>query len=101
MTVKRIKPVRQRRSKSGAGDFYPDTNVCCRNELRLLEKCRIGEANCSSSISHQRWNMNSTEFGKTLCPAMKTLVDRAMTFPKTRRNVPVSTRKARKSPFSV
>jgi DNA-binding HxlR family transcriptional regulator len=25
-----------------------------------------------------------TEFGKTLCPAMKTLVDWAMTFPKTR-----------------
>jgi hypothetical protein len=25
-----------------------------------------------------------TEFGKTLCPAMKTLVDWAMTFPRTR-----------------
>jgi DNA-binding HxlR family transcriptional regulator len=38
-----------------------------------------------------------TEFGKTLCPAMKTLVDWAMTFPKTREMSRYQPRKAQKA----
>jgi DNA-binding HxlR family transcriptional regulator len=38
-----------------------------------------------------------TEFGKTLCPAMKTLVDWAMTFPKTRETSRYQPQKARKA----
>jgi hypothetical protein len=38
-----------------------------------------------------------TEFGKTLCAAMKTLVDWAMTFPKTRETSRYQPRKARKA----
>jgi DNA-binding HxlR family transcriptional regulator len=37
-----------------------------------------------------------TEFGKTLCPAMKTLVDWAMTFPKARERSRYSTEKGSK-----
>ncbi|MGB6692335.1 MAG: winged helix-turn-helix transcriptional regulator [Terracidiphilus sp.] len=38
-----------------------------------------------------------TKFGKTLCPAMKTLVDWAMTFPKNRETSRYQPRKARKA----
>jgi hypothetical protein len=38
-----------------------------------------------------------TEFGKTLCPAMKTFVNWAMTFPKTRETSQYQPKKARKT----
>jgi DNA-binding HxlR family transcriptional regulator len=38
-----------------------------------------------------------TEFGKTLCPAMKTLVDWSMTFPKARETSRYQPSKAQKA----
>src|SRR5207302_141529 len=45
----------------------------------------------------QDWMHEHTEFGKTLCPAMKTLVDWAMTFPKTCETSRYQPRQARKA----
>jgi hypothetical protein len=52
-------------------------------QLRLLEKCELVKRTVHSQFP-PKVEYELTEFGKTLCPAMKTLVDWAMTFPKTR-----------------
>ena len=52
-------------------------------QLRLLEKCELVKRTVRPEFP-PKVEYELTEFGKTLCPAMKTLVDWAMTFPKTR-----------------
>src|SRR6266403_1448370 len=52
-------------------------------QLRLLEKCELVKRTVHPQFP-PKVEYELTEFGKTLCPAMKTLVDWAMTFPKTR-----------------
>jgi HxlR-like helix-turn-helix len=64
-------------------------------QLRLLEKCELVKRTVHPQFP-PKVEYELTEFGKTLCPAMKTLVDWAMTFPDPR-NVPVSTEKGSKS----
>jgi len=52
-------------------------------QLRLLEKCELVKRTVHAQFP-PKVDYELTEFGKTLCPAMKTLADWAMTFPKTR-----------------
>jgi DNA-binding HxlR family transcriptional regulator len=52
-------------------------------QLRLLEKCELLKRTVHPHFP-PKVEYELTEFGKTLCPAMKTLVDWAMAFPKTR-----------------
>jgi DNA-binding HxlR family transcriptional regulator len=52
-------------------------------QLRLLEKCELVKRTVHPQFPPKA-EYELTEFGKTLCPAMKTLVDWAMTFPKAR-----------------
>src|SRR5208283_2326173 len=52
-------------------------------QLRLLEKCELVKRTVHPQFP-PKVEYELTEFGKTLRPAMKTLVDWAMTFPKTR-----------------
>jgi DNA-binding HxlR family transcriptional regulator len=51
-------------------------------QLRILEKCELVKRTVHPQFP-PRVDYELTEFGKTLCPAMKTLVDWAMTFPQT------------------
>src|SRR5271167_972188 len=64
-------------------------------QLRLLEKCELVKRTVHPQFP-PKVEYELTEFGKTLCPAMKTLVDWAMTFPKTRETSRYQPRKARK-----
>src|SRR5271156_3017076 len=66
-------------------------------QLRLLEKCELVKRTVHPQFP-PKVEYELTEFGKTLCPAMKSLVDWAMTFPKTRETSRYQLRKARK-PF--
>jgi DNA-binding HxlR family transcriptional regulator len=52
-------------------------------QLRLLEKCELVKRTVHPQFP-PKVEYELTEFGKTLCPAMKTLVDWAMTFPRIR-----------------
>src|SRR6201985_3133856 len=61
-------------------------------QLRLLEKRELVKRTVHPQFP-PKVEYELTEFGKTLCPAMKTLVDWAMTFPRTRENVSASTEK--------
>jgi DNA-binding HxlR family transcriptional regulator len=63
-------------------------------QLRLLEKCELVKRTVHPQFP-PKVEYELTEFGKTLCPAMKTLVDWAMTFPKTRETSRYQPRKAR------
>jgi len=65
-------------------------------QLRLLEKCELVKRTVHPQFP-PKVEYALTEFGKTLCPAMKTLVDWAMTFPKTRETSRYQPRKARKA----
>ena len=65
-------------------------------QLRLLEKCELVKRTVHPQFP-PKVEYELTEFGKTLCPAMKTLVDWAMTFPKTRETSRYQPRKARKA----
>jgi len=65
-------------------------------QLRLLEKCELVKRTVHPQFP-PRVEYELTEFGKTLCPAMKTLVDWAMTFPKTRETSRYQPRRARKA----
>lgn len=51
-------------------------------QLRLLEKWELVKRTVHPQFP-PKVDYELTEFGKTLCPAMKTLVDWAMIFPKT------------------
>jgi DNA-binding HxlR family transcriptional regulator len=66
-------------------------------QLRLLEKCELVKRTVHPQFP-PKVEYELTEFGKTLCPAMKTLVDWAMTFPKTRETSRYQPRKDEK-PF--
>jgi DNA-binding HxlR family transcriptional regulator len=65
-------------------------------QLRLLEKCELVKRTVRPQFP-PKVEYELTEFGKTLCPAVKTLVDWAMTFPKTRETSRYQPRKARKA----
>ena len=65
-------------------------------QLRLLEKCELVKRTVHPQFP-PKVEYELTEFGKTLCPAMKTLVDWAMTFPKTRETSRYQPKKARKA----
>src|SRR6201988_5411375 len=52
-------------------------------QLRLLEKCELVKRTVHPQFPPTA-EYELTEFGKTLCPAMKTLVDWAITFPRAR-----------------
>jgi DNA-binding HxlR family transcriptional regulator len=65
-------------------------------QLRLLEKCELVKRTVHPQFP-PKVEYELTEFGKTLCPAMKTLVDWAMTFPQTRETSRYQPRKARKA----
>jgi DNA-binding HxlR family transcriptional regulator len=65
-------------------------------QLRLLEKCELVKRTVHPQFP-PKVEYELTEFGKTLCPAMKTLVDWAMTFPKTRETSRYQQREARKA----
>jgi DNA-binding HxlR family transcriptional regulator len=51
-------------------------------QLRTLEKCELVKRTVHPQFP-PKVEYELTEFGKTLCPAMKSLVDWAMTFPRT------------------
>src|SRR5277367_2950297 len=65
-------------------------------QLRLLEKCELVKRTVHPQFP-PKVEYQLTEFGKTLCPAMKTLVDWAMTFPKTRETSRYQLRKDREA----
>jgi DNA-binding HxlR family transcriptional regulator len=65
-------------------------------QLRLLAKCELVRRTVHPQFP-PKVEYELTEFGKTLCPAMKTLVDWAMTFHKTRETSRYQPRKARKA----
>ena len=52
-------------------------------QLRTLEKCELVKRTVHPQFP-PKVEYELTEFGQTLCPAMKTLVEWAMNFPKTR-----------------
>lgn len=52
-------------------------------QLRTLEKCELVKRTVRAEFP-PKVEYELTEFGKTVCPAMKTLVDWAMNFPRTR-----------------
>jgi DNA-binding HxlR family transcriptional regulator len=62
-------------------------------QLRTLEKCELVKRTVHPQFP-PKVEYELTEFGKTLCPAMKSLVDRAMTFPRTRETSGYQPRKA-------
>jgi DNA-binding HxlR family transcriptional regulator len=55
-------------------------------QLRLLEKCELVKRTVHPQFP-PKVEYELTMFGKTLCPAMKTLVDWALTFPNIRENL--------------
>jgi len=63
-------------------------------QWRLLEKCELVKRTVHPQFP-PKVEYELTDFGKTLCPAMKTLVDWAMTYPKTRETSRYQPRKAR------
>jgi DNA-binding HxlR family transcriptional regulator len=65
-------------------------------QLRLLEKGELVKRTVRPQFP-PKVEYELTELGKTLCPAVKTLVDWAMTFPKTRETSRYQPRKARKA----
>ena len=65
-------------------------------QLRLLEKCELVKRTVHPQFP-PKVEYELTELGKTLCLAMKTLVDWAMTFPKTRETSRYQPGKARKA----
>ncbi len=65
-------------------------------QLRLLEKCELVKRTVHPQFP-PKVEYELTEFGKTLCPAMKTLVEWGDDLPQDPRNVPVSTEKGSKS----
>jgi DNA-binding HxlR family transcriptional regulator len=68
-------------------------------QLRLLEKCELVKRTVHPQFP-PKVEYELTEFGKTLCPAIKTLVDWAMTFPKTAKR-PGINRERLEKPLSV
>ena len=62
-------------------------------QLRILEKCELVKRTVYPQFP-RRVEYELTEFGKTLCPAMKTLVDWAMAVPMTRETFGTESRKA-------
>jgi DNA-binding HxlR family transcriptional regulator len=62
-------------------------------QLRTLEKCELVKRTVHPQFP-PRVEYQLTEFGKTLCPAMVTLVDWAMNFPGTREILDEGSRKA-------
>jgi DNA-binding HxlR family transcriptional regulator len=62
-------------------------------QLRTLEKCKLVKRTVHPQFPPQV-EYELTEFGKTLCPAMMTLVDWAMKFPRTREMFDEESKKA-------
>ena len=63
-------------------------------QLRTLEKCELVKRTVHAKFP-PKVEYELTEFGQTLCPAMKTLVDWAMNFPRTREMLDEESRRAR------
>ena len=66
-------------------------------QLRFLEKFELVKRTVHPQFP-PKVEYELTELGKTLCPAMKTLVDWAMTFPRSRETSRYQPRKARRAP---